>query len=65
MTGVQTCALPIYLTQTGAVMGTPMYMAPEQARGQSQLIGPPTDVWAIGLIAYRLGGQTTDLFPAP
>ncbi|MDI1431865.1 serine/threonine protein kinase [Polyangium sorediatum] len=41
-------------TKTGAVFGTPLYMAPEQARAQAQLIGPSTDVWAIGLIAARL-----------
>ena len=33
--------------------GTPLYMAPEQTRRSSQ-IGPTTDVWALGLIAYRL-----------
>ncbi|MDB4993722.1 MAG: hypothetical protein JWM74_1154 [Myxococcaceae bacterium] len=42
------------MTQTGAVMGTPLYMAPEQARGKTSLIGPGTDVWAIGLIAVHL-----------
>lgn len=41
-------------TKTGAVFGTPLYMAPEQARAQAHLIGPHTDVWAIGLIATRL-----------
>jgi serine/threonine-protein kinase len=47
------------LTQTGAVMGTPMYMSPEQARGHTASIGPGTDIWAMGLIALRLltGGQ--------
>ncbi len=41
-------------TKTGAVFGTPLYMAPEQARAQTHLIGPHTDVWALGLIAARL-----------
>lgn len=41
-------------TKTGAVFGTPLYMAPEQARAQTHLIGPHTDVWALGLIATRM-----------
>jgi serine/threonine-protein kinase len=41
-------------TASGSVVGTPLYMAPEQAMGDSSRIGPATDVWAIGLIAYRL-----------
>jgi serine/threonine protein kinase len=42
------------LTRTGAVMGTPLYMSPEQARGRVSEIGPATDVWALGLIAIQL-----------
>ncbi len=42
------------MTNTGAIMGTPLYMAPEQARGLVSQIGPATDVWAVGLIALRL-----------
>jgi predicted Ser/Thr protein kinase len=42
------------MTHTGAVMGTPLYMAPEQAHGRVTQIGPCTDVWAIGLIALHL-----------
>jgi serine/threonine protein kinase len=42
------------LTKTGAIMGTPLYMAPEQAQAKVELIGPPTDQWALGLITYRL-----------
>ena len=40
-------------TADGTLMGTPHYMAPEQARGLIDQIGPHTDVWAMGLIALR------------
>ncbi|MBL4849165.1 MAG: protein kinase [Planctomycetes bacterium] len=42
------------LTQTGASIGTPTHMAPEQARGEREKIGPPADVWSLGIMFHEL-----------
>ena len=38
------------LTGTSIALGTPEYMAPEQASGQSAFVGPAVDIYAMGVV---------------
>ena len=42
------------MTESGFLVGTPGYMAPEQASGKRALVGPATDVYALGVMLYQL-----------
>src|SRR5688572_30118360 len=42
------------LTTTGLVLGTPYYMSPEQARGETANLGPSADLYSFGVIMYEM-----------
>ena len=42
------------LTQSGALVGSPAYMSPEQIAGKTEDIGPAADIYSLGVIMYEL-----------
>ncbi len=55
-----------HATKTGGLMGTPTYMAPEQARGETKLVDGRSDLWAVGAIMFRcLVGRPVFEGPTP
>lgn len=49
-----------YTTSRGMVMGTPLYMSPEQASGSVEEIGPASDIYALGVMIFKM---LSDKFP--
>lgn len=43
-----------HLTAEGALLGTPAYMAPEQAHGEIAQLGPATDIYSLGVVLYQM-----------
>jgi Protein kinase domain/Ankyrin repeats (many copies) len=41
-------------TSEGIILGTPSYMAPEQAAGQADRVGPATDLYSLGVVLYQM-----------
>jgi len=53
------------LTSSGAIVGTPYYMSPEQARGRSD-VGPASDIWSMGVVLFEcLTGHVPFEGPTP
>ncbi len=64
--GIARVAHAASATRTGHLMGTPAYMAPEQARGMVKQIDARTDLWAVGAVLFRaLTGRQVHVADTP
>ena len=54
----------VVLTRTGDFLGTPLYMAPEQARGEGEAT-PKTDLWSLGAVFYECLAGRSAIEPGP
>ena len=50
------------LTRTGTTVGSPLYMSPEQIRGERDALTPASDVWSLAVSLYEV---LTGLYPIP
>jgi serine/threonine protein kinase len=44
----------IRISKSGALTGSPAYMSPEQAQGDQSKVGPPTDIYSLGVILFEI-----------
>ena len=44
----------VHITMPGSILGTPAYMSPEQVDGDASKVGPPTDIYSLGVVLFQM-----------